>query len=117
MQSNIYYIPHARTCELAHQLTLKELTDKGKEHEIDIIPEDGDGSYIPYVQAIFDDYVNMIENIMLNDEIHNNIIDEQIGYEKTCLEQYDTDLKNIWSKEEQIAYIKGMEYMRDIINK
>ena len=75
----LYNITHADTCELAHQLTLKELKEKGKAHEIDIQPEDGDGSYIPYVQNIFNQYINMIEHHMLYDNIEKDTINIDIS--------------------------------------
>lgn len=82
MNTYIYHINHAKTCELAHELTLKELTEKGKAHEIDIQPsEEEGGSYTPYVQDIFDRYVNMIENIMLDEEVRKEEIEIDISEE------------------------------------
>lgn len=80
MQSNIYYITHARTCELAHKLLIEDLKNKGFDIlnlEIDEEDENGEINYKPYYQTIFDGYVDMIENIMLSqeyEEIDTNLL-------------------------------------------
>ena len=66
-----YHIPTSKVCELAHQLLTEDLKNKGMDIlnlEIDEEDKNGEMNYKPYYQAIFDNYVSMIENILLNEE-------------------------------------------------
>lgn len=65
--THIYYIEHADTCELAHQLTYRDCLYKGI--EIEKIDENGELIYPDEAQYIFDNYVNMIESVMLSHQI------------------------------------------------
>lgn len=83
-QTNIYYIDHSKTCELAHKLLIEELRNNKLDIlnlEIDEEDENGEVNYKPYYQAIFDKYVNMIEDIMLGEEIQKESIEVDISEE------------------------------------
>lgn len=78
-KTNIYHINNSKTCELAHQLTEYECLRQGL--EIEKIDENNELIYPDEVQVIFDKYVNMIENIMLDEEIQKEKIEVDISEE------------------------------------
>ena len=64
MQSNIYYIPHARTCEIAHLLTIAYC----QRNNLNINSRRECG-YSVKVEPIFNMYLDMVERIILSHPI------------------------------------------------
>lgn len=63
--TNTYYIEHSYTCELAHQLTVTECKHQG----ITVDSSTRESGYTKKAEIIFNNYVILIENIMLQNKL------------------------------------------------
>ena len=91
--TNIYYIPHSNTCELAHELTRRQciLNDI----ELDQVDENEETIYTDHAQKIFDKYVTLIEETMLTTEIKTQKID--IGFTESDCQELEQGEEFDWS--------------------
>jgi len=64
-KENIYYIEHSYTCELAHNLTVIECKHQG----ITVDSRTRESGYTKLAETIFNNYVRMIEDIMLQNKL------------------------------------------------
>ena len=62
--TNIYYITHADTCELAHKLTVLDCIKDG----VTVDSRTRESGYTKKAQVIFDYYLSMIEGNLLHSE-------------------------------------------------